>query len=81
MERYGVAPFVPHYVRRAIATYLDELRLGSAASAILAHKAARSEDERERVEHVTRLHYAKGQRMYLKTEGMELWCRAVLDAY
>ncbi len=61
---------------RAIATYLDERRLGGAASAVLAHKAARSEDERERVEHVTRLHYAKGQRMMLKAEGMETWVRA-----
>lgn len=81
MERYGIAPFVPHDVRRAIATYLDERRLGGAGSAILAHKAGRSEDERERVEHVTRLHYARGQRMGLKAEGMEVWVRAVLDAY
>ncbi|GAA0281526.1 hypothetical protein GCM10008965_55700 [Methylorubrum aminovorans] len=81
LERYGIAPFVPHDVRRAIATFLDERRLGGAASAILAHKAARSEDERERVEHVTRLHYAKGQRMTLKAEGMEVWCQAVLVAY
>ncbi|EHP92636.1 MULTISPECIES: integrase arm-type DNA-binding domain-containing protein [Methylorubrum] len=81
LERYGVAPWVPHDVRRALATFLDERRLGGAGSAILAHRAARSEDERERVEHVTRLHYAKGQRMALKAEGMEAWCRAVLDAY
>ncbi|GLS45905.1 integrase family protein [Methylobacterium brachythecii] len=81
MERYGIAPFVPHDVRRAIATFLDERRLGGAGSAILAHRAARSEDERERVEHVTRLHYAKGQRLALKAEGMEAWVSAVLAAY
>ncbi|MGW9820487.1 integrase [Methylorubrum extorquens] len=81
MERYGIAPWVPHDVRRALATFLDERRLGGAGSAILAHRAARSEDERERVEHVTRLHYAKGQRLPLKAEGMEAWVATVLAAY
>ena len=81
MERYGIAPWVPHDVRRALATFLDERRLGGAGSAILAHRAARSEDERERVEHVTRLHYAKGQRLPLKAEGMAAWVAAVLAAY
>ncbi len=81
MGRYGIAPWVPHDVRRTLATFLDERRLGGAGSAILAHRAARSEDERERVEHVTRLHYARGQRLPLKAEGMELWVTTVLAAY
>lgn len=30
---------------------------------------------------MTRLHYDHAQRMDLKALGMELWCKAVLEAY
>ena len=80
-ERYGIAPWTPHDARRALASFLDDRRLGGAASAILAHRPTKSEDEREKVEHVTRQHYAHNQRLALKAEGMAAWVEAVLDAY
>lgn len=79
--RYGIEPWVPHDVRRTLSTFLDDQRLGGAGSAILAHRPAKSENEREKVEAVTRLHYAKSQRLGLKAEGMSVWIGAVLEAY
>ncbi len=79
--RHGITPWVPHDVRRTLGTFLDDQRLGGAGSAILAHRPAKTENEREKVEAVTRLHYAKSQRLALKAEGIELWVIAVLEAY
>lgn len=81
LARHGIEPWTPHDVRRTLASFLDEARLGGAASAILAHRPAKTENDRERVEVVTRLHYAKSQRLALKAEGMKLWVDAVLQAY
>jgi hypothetical protein len=79
--RHGITPWVPHDVRRTLGTFLDDQRLGGAGSAILAHRPAKTENEREKVEAVTRLHYAKSQRLGLKAEGMQAWVAAVLEAY
>jgi integrase len=79
--RCGIEPWVPHDARRTLGTFLDDQRLGGAGSAILAHRPAKTENEREKVEAVTRLHYAKSQRLGLKAEGMALWVAAVLEAY
>lgn len=68
-------------MRRTLTTFLGDRRLGGAASAILAHHPSRNEDERERTEVVTRLHYDRSQRIDLKAEGMALWVDAVLAAY
>ncbi len=81
LARHGIEPWTPHDVRRTIASFLDEARLGGAASAILAHRPAKTENDRERVEVVTRLHYSKSQRLGLKAEGMSVWVAAVLEAY
>jgi integrase len=81
LARHGIDPWTPHDVRRSMASFLDEARLGGAASAILAHRPAKTENDRERVEVVTRLHYSKSQRLPLKAEGMAMWVAAVLNAY
>lgn len=78
--RYEIRRWTPHDVRRGLATYLGERRLGGAAAAILDHVDGKS-DERERTAPVTRLHYDRAQRMGLKAEGMALWCEAILEAY
>ncbi|MBE7196316.1 MAG: integrase family protein [Parafilimonas terrae] len=78
---HGIERWIPHDARRGLGTYLGDRRLGGAASAILAHKPKKNEDERERTEAVTRLHYDRSQRMPLKAEGMTLWVDAVLEAY
>lgn len=78
--QYGIRRWTPHDVRRGIATFLGERRLGGAAAAILDHVDGKAE-ERERTAAVTRLHYDRAQRVELKAEGMTLWCEAILAAY
>ncbi|KQQ32074.1 hypothetical protein ASF58_11075 [Methylobacterium sp. Leaf125] len=77
---YGIRRWTPHDVRRGLATFLGERRLGGAAAAILDHVDGKA-DERERTAAVTRLHYDRAQRMELKAEGLALWCEAILEAY
>ncbi|CAO4165276.1 DUF4102 domain-containing protein [Methylorubrum aminovorans] len=77
---YAIRRWTPHDVRRGIATFLGERRLGGAAAAILDHVDGRAE-ERERTAAVTRLHYDRAQRMDLKAEGMALWVAAIMEAY
>lgn len=81
LAQYGIEPWTPHDVRRTLASFLDERRLGGAGSAILAHITDKTDKDAERVEKVTRLHYALGQRLPLKAEGMALWVDAVLETY
>jgi len=81
LARYGIEPWTPHDVRRTLASFLDERRLGGAGSAILAHLTDKSDNDADKVEKVTRLHYALGQRLPLKAEGMALWVDAVMEAY
>lgn len=81
LARYGVRPWTLHDVRRTLATFLDDNRLGGAGSAILAHKTSKEEDEKERKADVTQIHYTKSQRIPLKAQGMELWVTAVMEAY
>ena len=81
LSEHGIEPWIPHDARRGLGTYLGDRRLGGGASAILAHKPSKSEDERERTEAVTRLHYDRSQRIALKAEGMAMWVDAVLQAY
>jgi hypothetical protein len=84
LARFGISRSTPHDTRRALTTFLRDHRLGGSASAILDHtmdKKEREANERERTALVTRRHYDQSQRMDLKAEGMELWCRAVLEAY
>ncbi|MGF9759822.1 integrase family protein [Microvirga sp. 0TCS3.31] len=78
---HGIRRWVPHDVRRALATYLADHDLGGAASAILDHSHDKGADERMKTAAVTRLHYDRAQRMRLKAQGMELWVEAVLEAY
>jgi hypothetical protein len=77
---YGIRRWTPHDVRRGIATFLGERRLGGAAAAILDHVDGKA-DERERTAAVTRLHYDRAQKISLKAEGMALWCEAIMEAY
>jgi integrase len=79
--RYDIRPWVPHDVRRALGTFLDEEELGGAGSAILAHTTGKKDDELARLEDTTRKNYAKAQRLTLKARGMEVWVAAVISAY
>lgn len=79
---YGIAPWTLHDVRRTMTTFLDDKRLGGAATAILGHKTDHDRvDERERMASVTEQHYNRSQRIGLKAEGMALWVKALLAAY
>ncbi|MCJ2130976.1 integrase arm-type DNA-binding domain-containing protein [Methylobacterium sp. E-045] len=81
-----IRPWVRHDVRRALSTYLDMERLGGSASAILAHRRQRSSDdtsmaESEFTEAMTLKHYIHGQRLEVKQPGMDVWVKAILEAY
>jgi len=63
-------------------TFLDDRRLGGAATAILGHKMLHDRvNERERMATVTEQRYNRSQRIGLKAEGMTLWVKALLAAY
>jgi integrase len=79
-QRYEIRPWVPHDVRRTLSTFLDELRLGGAGSAIIAHKDGKGE-ERELAQAITVRHYIKSQKLDLKALGMTAWVEAVIAAY
>jgi integrase len=80
-EYYGIRPWTPHDVRRTLGAFLDDKRLGGAASAILGHKLPRDVmPEKERMAPVTEIHYNSSQRIGLKAEGMALWTKAILAA-
>lgn len=83
--QHDIRPWVPHDLRRTMTAFLEGERLGGAASAILAHKAQRAsgspDEERELMQAITLRHYFRGQRLDLKAAGMELWVKAILDAY
>jgi integrase len=79
---YGIEPWTLHDCRRTVTTFLDDRRLGGAATAILGHKTDHDRvDERERMASVTEQHYNRSQKIRLKAEGMELWVKAILAAY
>lgn len=80
-KAHRIRIWTPHDVRRTLGSFLAEEELGGAASAILAHKTGRKDDEDARLEDITRKVYAKAQRLDLKARGMEAWVAAVLDAY
>ncbi|MCJ2009499.1 hypothetical protein MKK60_20930 [Methylobacterium sp. J-092] len=84
-EQHDIRPWVPHDLRRTMTAFLEGERLGGAASAILAHKAHRAagtpDEERELMQAITLRHYFRGQRLELKAAGMEMWIKAILDAY
>ncbi len=80
-ERYGIRRWTPHDARRSLGAFLDDEGLGGAASAILAHSRDKGDDEKARIEDVTRRVYAKAQRLALKAAGMEPWVAHVLAAY
>lgn len=84
-EANDIRPWVPHDLRRTMTAFLEGERLGGAASAILAHKAQRAsgspDEERELMAAITLKHYFRGQRLDLKAAGMEVWVKAILDAY
>jgi integrase len=78
---FGIQPWTLHDCRRTMTTFLDDRRLGGAATAILGHKTAHFRtDEREKLAPVTEQHYNRSQKIDLKAEGMTLWVTAVLTA-
>jgi hypothetical protein len=78
---YRIRPWTLHDIRRTLGEFLDDKRLGGAASAILGHKLPREDmPERERMAPVTEIHYNSSQRIALKAEGMALWTQALLAA-
>jgi hypothetical protein len=65
-----------------MATFLDDRKLGGAATAILGHKMPHDcVNERERLAPVTHQHYSRSQKINLKAEGIALWVKALLVAY
>jgi integrase len=79
---YDIEPWTLHDCRRTLATYLDDKRLGGAATAILGHKTDHDRvDEREKMAPITKLHYNRSQRIGLKADGMKVWVKALLAAY
>jgi hypothetical protein len=81
-EIYGIEPWMPHDIRRTLTTFLDDRRLGGAATAILGHKTDHDRvDERERMASVTEQHYNRSQRIALKADGMALWVKALIATY
>jgi integrase len=81
-EIYGIEPWTLHDVRRTMVTFLDDRRLGGAATAILGHKTDHDRvDDRERMASVTEQHYNRSQRIGLKAEGMSLWVKALVATY
>jgi integrase len=78
---YGIERWTLHDCRRTMTTFLDDRRLGGAATAILGHKTSNNRtDEREKLAPVTEQHYNRSQKIDLKAEGMALWVKAVLTA-
>lgn len=81
-ELYGIESWTLHDCRRTLTTYLDDKRLGGAATAILGHKTSRGKTkEREKLAPVTEQHYSRSQKIDLKAEGMALWVKTLLAAY
>jgi hypothetical protein len=79
---YGIEPWTPHECRTTMTTFLDDKRLGGAATAILGHKMDHDRvDARERMAAITEQHYNRSQRIGLKAEGMVLWVKTLLAAY
>jgi hypothetical protein len=79
---YGIEPWTPHELRTTMTTFLDDNRLGGAATAILGHKTDHDRvDARERMATITEQHYNRSQRIGLKAEGMALWVKTLLAAY
>ena len=79
---YGIEAWTPHECRTTVTTFLDDKRLGGAATAILGHKMDHDRvDARERMAKVTEQHYNRSQRIALKADGMALWVKALLAAY
>lgn len=79
---YGIERWTLHDCRRTITTFLDDHRLGGAATAILGHKMPHARiDEREKLAPVTEQHYNRSQKIDLKAEGMALWVKSILAAY
>ena len=81
-EIHGIKPWTLHDARRTLTTFLDDQKLGGAASAILGHKMDHDRvDESERMASITEQHYNRSQRIGLKAEGMALWVKTLLAAY
>jgi integrase len=81
-EKNGIRRWTLHDCRRTMTTFLDDRRLGGAATAILGHKTPHWRvDEREALAPVTELHYNRSQKIELKAEGMRLWVTALLAAF
>jgi hypothetical protein len=60
-------------------TFLEDRRLGGAATGILGHKMPNLPgDERAWLAKVTEQHYNSSQGIGLKAEGMQLWVKALL---
>lgn len=79
---YGIQPWTPHECRTTLTTFLDDRRLGGAATAILGHKMDHDRvSARERMATITEQHYNRSQRIGLKAEGMALWVKTLLAAY
>jgi integrase len=80
-KEYNIHPWTLHDSRRTMTSFLDDRRLGGAATAILGHKTQHHRtEEREKLAAVTEQHYNRSQKIDLKAEGMALWVKAVLAA-
>ena len=80
--KFSIEPWTPHDTRRTLTTFLSDMGLGGAASAILGHKIEGEKvPERELTAKVTDAHYNTSQKIALKAEGMAVWVDAIIKAY
>jgi integrase len=69
--KFGIEPWTPHDTRRTLTTFLSEMGLGGATSAILGHKIeGKKVPERELTAKVTEAHYNTSQKITLKADGV-----------
>ena len=62
-EEYNIRPWTLHDSRRTMTSFLDDRRLGGAATAILGHKTQHHRtEEREKLAAVTEQHYNRSQK-------------------
>jgi hypothetical protein len=82
LQHFNIRPWTLHDVRRTLTKFLDDNRLGGAASAILAHKLVNDDlPEEETMAAITESHYNSSQKIALKVEGMKLWSSTIFKTY
>lgn len=80
-ELYGIESWTLHDCRGTLTTYLDDKRLGEAATAIRAQDFARQDQVTREARPRDRAALQPLPEIDLKAEGMALWAKTLLAAY